>query len=269
MIEQVVLTRFNVRTGFSKGRSLSEAWLEDRFSLFERFCLPSMVSQIPAMPKWVVLFDSKTPDRFKRRVAQLSAQGEFEPVYIGDFESLDLDELVRSRLATDTNIVVTSRIDNDDAYARDYSKRILAAADRNRTCAININEGLVLDTRTGRLFRREHASNPFISIVERTDSLRPLLTAFGKEHNQWKGTLPIQQVEGGPGWMVVVHGQNVSNSVDRARRVAASVATTRFDVHESEFRGDWFVTRAVANSASKVGQIGQALRGKVLRSAQS
>lgn len=43
----------------------STAWLEHRFELFERFCLPSIQNQTIKSFHWIVLFDSSTPDRFK------------------------------------------------------------------------------------------------------------------------------------------------------------------------------------------------------------
>jgi hypothetical protein len=65
-----ILTRFNVKVSFAEpGAGLEPAWLLHRFELFDHFCYPSVRGQSNLNFKWLVLFDSNTPDSFKEKIA--------------------------------------------------------------------------------------------------------------------------------------------------------------------------------------------------------
>ena len=61
-----ILTRFNVdlynknNTKWQKDKNGTnidpEIWLENRFKLFETYCLPSIINQTSKNFKWIVLF---------------------------------------------------------------------------------------------------------------------------------------------------------------------------------------------------------------------
>ena len=60
-MKHFILTRFNIRLWnqdkFSQSvRSMD--WLEQRFEVFEKFCLPSIVGQVCKDFEWIVLVDS-------------------------------------------------------------------------------------------------------------------------------------------------------------------------------------------------------------------
>lgn len=69
--EHYILTRFNlpIFQPKVKGRettSCDESYLSYRFNLFEQYCMPSIVQQSCQNFKWLVLFDIRTPDKFKQ-----------------------------------------------------------------------------------------------------------------------------------------------------------------------------------------------------------
>lgn len=69
--EHYILTRFNL--SFFEGvdqASCSHEYLQYRFELFEKYCMPSMMGQTCQNFKWLVLFDINTPDEFKERISQ-------------------------------------------------------------------------------------------------------------------------------------------------------------------------------------------------------
>lgn len=70
--EHFILTRFSLShfEGVEEA-NLDERYLDYRFTLFETFCLPSVKNQTCQNFKWLVLFDSNTPDRFKNRIEAL------------------------------------------------------------------------------------------------------------------------------------------------------------------------------------------------------
>lgn len=73
--EHYIITRFNLpifqpKLGGKVYTSCSEEYLHYRFDLFEKYCMPSIINQTCQNFKWLVLFDSHTPELYKIRAAQ-------------------------------------------------------------------------------------------------------------------------------------------------------------------------------------------------------
>lgn len=85
-MKHFILTRFNIRLwNQDKFRQpvLSLEWLEQRFDVFERFCLPSVSGQVCKDFVWVVLVDSMTPQVYKDRMESYrDVCPQFVPVYV-------------------------------------------------------------------------------------------------------------------------------------------------------------------------------------------
>lgn len=117
----LVITRFNVRTKFAGEAPPTAGWLADRFKLFDQFCWPSLRSQTNQNFTWLVLFDTETPQDFRKKIDSYAAQwSNFRPCYVDNWHALCLDTLVKPYLDGDAQYLVTSRIDNDDALGREY-----------------------------------------------------------------------------------------------------------------------------------------------------
>ena len=72
ILQHFLLTRFNImlwRQDKEGKKVRTTKWLEHRFTLFEKYCLPSIKNQTCQDFEWIVLFDSMTPDCFKGRIA--------------------------------------------------------------------------------------------------------------------------------------------------------------------------------------------------------
>ena len=74
-----ILTRFNLpifqpKVGEKKVSHLDEEYLNYRFDLFERFCLPSVKGQTCQDFRWFVLFDAATPAVFRNRIGSLQEE---------------------------------------------------------------------------------------------------------------------------------------------------------------------------------------------------
>lgn len=65
------LTRFNILL-WQKDKEGSpvrtKKWLNHRFSLFEKYCLPSIKNQTCQDFEWIVLLDSTTPEIYKSKM---------------------------------------------------------------------------------------------------------------------------------------------------------------------------------------------------------
>lgn len=231
MLQHVILTRFNLATpGREEDIRNQPGWLSRRFDLFERICLPSMVAQTDQDFVWIIYFDKDTPQEFKDRTAQLQKQFPFVPYYTGLFPGdgwrKSVQEVLSDKGLSPAQLVST-RLDNDDALASDYAQRIKAAAQAQGSegpVAFNITAGCIMTK--DRLYQTQHQSNAFFSILEPFDDA--MKTAPAIQHMTLASHGPVIQIDGRPGWLQVVHGENVSNKVRGARTRPTDLADCFF-----------------------------------------
>ena len=86
--EHYIITRFNLpifqpKVGGRTFTSCSEEYLQYRFQLFERYCMPSIRNQSCQNFKWLVLFDMSTPEPYKQKAALWHKEyNNFIPCYL-------------------------------------------------------------------------------------------------------------------------------------------------------------------------------------------
>jgi hypothetical protein len=229
LLVHVVMTRFNLPT---PGREASHrerpGWLEERFDLFERYCLPGMAAQTGQDFSWLVFFDEQTPAWARERIDAARRVRDFHPVYSGMFPSDGWARAVRSLIGAPAagRRVITSNLDNDDALGLDALARVRRAAaahDPGGRFAINLPDGYVLAGDS--LFAHRHLHNAFTHLVEPDDDR--LATTMTIRHMELFRHVPVIQAEGPGAWLQVVHGGNVSNKV-RGRQVSKAEASRCF-----------------------------------------
>lgn len=230
MIALVLLTRFNCRFRAAWTRvAIDAAWLDPRFDLFERYCLPSVLAQDCQDFTWIIFFDEETPEPFKSRAAALT-RGNVRPVFVGTLTGELIRQTIRQQVPAGATHVITSRLDNDDGIATDYVHRVREAfVPKSHKEYLNVTEGFILSN--GRVYRRRDPHNAFVSLVEPVDGEIEGVWAY--PHTEIGQHAPVRQVGGGPGWLQVVHGANVSNKV-RGRRVNAAEVGDEFILDRSE-----------------------------------
>ena len=206
----ILMTRFNLATpGRESALRNRPGWLTERFDLFERYCLPSVGAQGAARPQWIIYFDIDTPQEFRDRIETLRRQVPFEPYFTGLFPGEGWARSINERFARDTPLVLTTRLDNDDALASDFSTRLHAAVTEAGAAPgiYNFTNGYVLGG--GALYRFSHAANPFFSCLKPWDDAP--VTAPSIHHLNIARQGPVRQIGGEGAWMQVVHDGNVSN----------------------------------------------------------
>lgn len=207
----VILTRFNIA---SPGREVairnSPGWLDRRFGLFEQFCLPSVAGQTARNFHWLIYFDKDTPVEFRERIERDRQIFNFTPRYVAMFDRAIIAADVRALAEPGEQLIITTRLDNDDALSSDFVAQVQAAAQTApaRT-VLNFTHGIAM--RKGRLFTATDRSNPFTSLVER--DLAGAETIWAKSHHELGEKWTITQVEAPPVWLQVVHGENVTNRI--------------------------------------------------------
>lgn len=227
MLQHFILTRFNLRlwTRDKSGSSVRTlSWLEHRFSIFERYCLPSISGQTCKDFIWIVLFDSQTPDAYKTRIAgyqRLCPQ--FVPVFVapqeGRYFARIFGEEVRKRIVPSAR-VLTTYLDNDDAlnihFVEDIQKRAESLRDGT---FITYIDGYQLYTDYHYAMRIHYPRNHFVSVVENND-WSDARTIYGFGSHYYLVKIPgvrIEQISGSRMWCEVIHEKNMGNDASFLR----------------------------------------------------
>ena len=190
MIQHFVITRFNLRAAYSgtdrQGQPvLGPGWMRERIELFERFCLPSMVHQVNQNFTWLVLLDEATDPEFAARVE--SHQEGFRAMRTLLLPPIADDREIGQRVAAlvdeRTELLLTTRLDNDDAFHERAIETIQAKARRKREF-LNFRVGWTQDGTTAWL--RFHKYGHFITLAE-PRTREPFLTVHnGLVHGRSK-----------------------------------------------------------------------------------
>jgi hypothetical protein len=226
----VILTRFNVRLQFLPeggcATAPDDAWLEDRFRLFETYTLPSMQGQTSTNFQWLVFFDAATPVRFKDRITRYAEWPLFRPWFC---ETIPLREAVAACLQPRRTHLITTRLDNDDAVSRHFIADVQSQFAFQSPAFVNFMAGLALveGPKGSRLYAFDAPSNPFISMIERATGFR---TVSCDEHMKLSRYGPISNVHGEPRWLQVLHGRNVSNRLTSGMRRVTSQRLEAFSI---------------------------------------
>lgn len=214
-IQHFLITRFNLRLhGLARdkrgGQVLTRDWLDERLEIFEHYCLPSVLQQTEQRFVWLLLLDEATDHEVVKRVeAYRRLADNVEPVYLPPIEDArDFVRPVKDRLDPETEILVTSRLDNDDALHEDALAAVRQRV-RARREFLNLRLGFVTDGSRARVV--SHKYSPFTSLVEPVGD-EPLLTVYCTTHGRQARVAPVRQIAQRPLWLRVVHARNVANT---------------------------------------------------------
>lgn len=213
IFQHFILTLFNVDdlTGPQSSLKLDKSWLKHRFKLFNKFCYPSVRGQSNQNFKWIILFDINTPDVFKRRISKYSKWENFISIYINKRDRNSFREVILRHLKDETEYLVTTRLDNDDAICKDFVEVLQNYFDKQKIQFLNFTNGYVWKNNEIYLFKQP--SNPFVSLIEKIDdsSFRTVFT--GEGHHKLYKVGPVMEIITKPAWMQVIHTKNRANSV--------------------------------------------------------
>ena len=239
--EHIVLTRFNVRLDDGPSKGTDPDWLEKRFKLFETFCYPSLLSQTNKKFKWIVLFDDLTPEHFRERALSYAKW----PIYNPEFVNFAFSEgvgcppgvmsIIERHVSSDCRFLITTRVDNDDAVAKNFIQKIQDCFRAQDVEGISFPIGLQLYQ--GRLYLDYSMGNHYISLIEkfRAGSFH---TVFTRPHNELYQAVPVRQVFCRPTWLEVVHGGNIANHPKNGLLVSARALRNNFAVGEIQLVED-------------------------------
>jgi Putative rhamnosyl transferase len=207
--EHFLLTRFNVR----HDQRVADDWLHHRLGYFERLCIASVTQQTNRNFRWLVYFDNERAQWFQNEVDRLAVDA-FEPVWVdGRFSAEKEVAAIAERSVAPW--LITTRLDNDDALARDFIDVLQNQFKKQELEFLNFRSGLQLSEEGGVYHRRE-SSNAFVSLIERRGS-QPPIGVYVDQHNRVYRHGPLRQVAAHPMWLQMVHERNISNMVHGVR----------------------------------------------------
>lgn len=170
--------------------------------------MPSVQAQTNQGFEWIIYFDPESPAWLVDRVAEYAETGLFNPIYRASVSREELLGDIRAVADGTGHSLVTTNLDNDDALAIDFVDRIQHVPRQPERTAVFLATGLI---RSGaKLYLRVDRDNAFCSVVEPWDAPT---TCWSDWHVLLRRTMPVIELRGTPGWLQVVHGENVSNHV--------------------------------------------------------
>lgn len=207
-------------------------WLESRFEIFERYCLPSFAGQTCSDFTWLCCLGDDTPQRFRDKMEEYRRLvPQIRVVYFTPAEArrlvdrqeenrcAKLEQEIRGLVSPGETYVLTTNCDNDDAVSAHFIEDLQAEAARckpERTL-MSCMYGLQLFLKQGYLLKMRYPHNHFLTLVEPLSG--PLRTVEWYGHTRANRLLPTRYLTDRPLWLEVVHGNNVSNALRITSRI--------------------------------------------------
>ena len=222
-----IITRFNLNLYAQDKHDLptrTDRWLEHRFEVFERYCLPSVAAQTSGNFTWLCLFDAATPESCRRRIEGYKARcPQFEAVYYTAAQAANLTENLRTTIAAYVSCVrkgrkspppkllITTNLDNDDAFSSDVVEllqRELRPAPGKRIYSLLYGYQYFTDRRFA--LKMRYTNNHFLTLAEPFDAHAETIISY--RHTKAIRQLPTTYLSTARGkWLEIVHEDNVSN----------------------------------------------------------
>jgi hypothetical protein len=172
---------------------------------------------------WIVYLDPASPEWLLSYMERLHSEGVLTPILRATVDGDELRGDIRRTTGQSSGSLLTTNLDNDDGLAVDFSSRLQRVAGTvARRTALYMSHGLILSQ--NRLFLHRDRHNAFCSVVE---DIREAHTCWMDWHNRLDRHMPVRELGGGPGWLQVVHGNNVTNRI-RGHRVSPDGYRPRF-----------------------------------------
>lgn len=237
MFKHLLATRFNVRIGDWKTTKngevlLTDKWMEDRFTLFESYCFPSVINQSNQNFTWCIYFDIETNEIFKQRIKKLTeSYPNIRIFFIDGIIELrpHLIDFIASMSEDDFSYVITSRLDNDDLLHRDYIKVIQNLFEPLHNTLIDLRSGYQVSIENQECEIRNYTNsfNPFISLIENKKSIGTVFSQMHKDRVKSENVIIYDQSKL---WIELVHPKNKINAVNSNLEFALKFNAAEFGI---------------------------------------
>lgn len=220
----LLLTRFNLDFSPHTGTPYpcDDEWHQERFELFNKFCLRSIIDQTNKNFTWIIFFNEDQRPRYKTFIEQTKKSLDnihFIFVEPSEDHRQNLENYIRENCSAE--YLITTRIDNDDAVAKHFIESI---QEKFKTiCSVVNREYYVINADTGYQFETKfpyrrtlikgYEYSPFISLVSKVSNSKTYKIVLENGHLDWKNFAESEELENGPYWIQVVHDSNRANQI--------------------------------------------------------
>lgn len=223
----IILTRFNLQYEKESTVHINTEWLEERFRLFESYCLPSITGQTSQVFTWVILASDQTPEIYKERLNNYMIQYEnidirFCPYY-EDINQLYQD--IGFHYCLGYSHLLSTRLDSDDMLAFDFVERLQShiTSQTKSNTILSFYSGIQWFENFDISLSASYKKNHFLSFYEPVEKIR---TCIGINHTEVPDNLLVTLEEKGM-WCEIVHRHNMCNSYVPKYRYRLSIPTTK------------------------------------------
>lgn len=191
----------------------NEEWLKNRIYLFEKFCLPSMISQTDKNFIWICHVHEDSPEFIKNKFEEYQKQcPQLKIIFGSSFGKYQkaLNNFIRNE-APRKKYLVTTRFDSDDMMASDYIENIHRHLYKGASYFIDFVYGYIYDAQNDVLCHTKFRRNPFCSRVEKMSDPK---TIYVIPHTKINQAGYVCQIKAKPMWAQIIHGSNILNKLD-------------------------------------------------------
>lgn len=163
----------------------------------------------------VCFFDKNSPDFLKEKIEswQLSCsilRPQFSDNYSA-FIDYQMSDAIKKYTTDDVKFIITTRIDNDDAFHKEAIADIQNQFLPEDNTIIDFEKGFCYNPLTGEITKHRFKSNQFVSYIEKNGER--LKTVYCEGHPAWIGKAKFVSNIKKRLWLQVVHDRNVVNSL--------------------------------------------------------
>ena len=231
-IKTFIVTRFNLPLKFEEnkngvkysilkdGYQTDILYLTQRMELFKQFTFPSVKGQTDQDFSWLCLFSEHTPLTIRNEVCELKkSYSNFTPMFLTDKEGINFEEFLTSyiRKKLDHELLITIRLDNDDAISKRYIEQVRKYVIGHQQCdyAINFLYGINFYLERNVIKTRYAENNHFYALVSNKDSeyIHPFMFSH-VNLNKKINVINLGSKEY-PMWIEVIHDSNFSNGTSK------------------------------------------------------
>lgn len=229
----IILTRFNLQYELGNSIHLEPLWLEERFRLFEEYCLPSIMGQSDMHFTWIILASDQTASAYKTRLSKYSQTYsniviEYCP-YTEDI--VGLYKRIGEKYVRDCDYLLSTRIDSDDMLAPHFVQRLQSyiRSHLSAEAIITFSHGIQWFEKEAIAYAISYPQNHFLNFLEARDNIR---TCLGIDHTKVEKNDMIQ-LEDKSMWCEIVHGTNICNGYFPNYHYYMDISTCHFPIHTS------------------------------------
>lgn len=231
----IIITRFNLQYESSSDIHLQPEWLEQRFLLFETYCLPSIQNQTCQDFKWIILCSEQTPAIYQSRLQHYATTYpnialHFCPYY----EDVNqLYHIIGKQYCT-ASYLLSTRMDSDDMIANDFVEHLQQSIiQRHLQPAIyTFPSGIQCFLQEHKAFAVVDKKNHFLNYLEPNSSIH---TCLGRDHTKVPNNQLIILTHKNM-WCEIVHQHNICNGYLPHYRYHLPLHTSKYPILFDEKR---------------------------------